>query len=157
MARDLSRVKARFFEGLRQIYRVSAIAADATEMEVQTLQSYITILTTEHNKARLAWNDFVALEGAETARNILAETVNSPPADITTQLTTMRDSIVALLDAFVANYGSGVTDNTFSYSLIDGLFQGGFTKVQLGAGALTTVTGMFTTIRDNVEVLAPVS
>lgn len=156
MARDLNKVKSKFIEGLRQIYRYSSQGANASSLTVDQLQLIVKGLLLEHNKVRQAWDDFVSLEGAAEAREILSDAINSLPSDVAAQLLTVRNNIVSILDSYGNAFGSGVPNKTFSYTLSDGLFDGGFTEEQLQPSVVSVVNSECLTLRASVEVLAPV-
>ena len=159
MARDLSLVKQKFVAGIKGIYSTANFGATSTtSMTVEELQRIISNLFNYHNQAREAWDDFVALQGATAARDLIAETVDGIGSeDVGATLATVRTNIQAILDAYETQFGTGTNNKTFSYTLTGGLFTGGLVDIDIAGGVLTNVNTLCTTLRTSVEVLTPVN
>lgn len=157
MARDLTKVKSRFTGSLKSIYSAANYGANATSLTVEQLQRLISILHSSHNSLREAWDDLVAMVGADIAREILSHDVSSVPETLATDLIQVRTDIQAILDVYQSNYGAGISAKTFSYALENGLFTGGFSEDNVGSGALSTLNGLCATLESSVELITPVS
>ena len=157
MARDLSKVKAKFTNSLKSIHSAANYGANATSMTVEQLQRLINILHGSHNSLRESWDDLVALVGGDVAREILSHDISSVPATLSTDLVQVRTDIQAVLDTYESNYGAGISAKSFTYGLEGGLFTGGFSEDNIGNGALNALNGLCATLESSVELLTPVS
>ena len=154
MAISLVRQQRRVLEGLAQIHRIGVRGASISTLSIDTLQSYISVLIEEYNKARVAWNRLVELEGAARAREIITEDISSGPDDIPALFSALRISVFSLLDAYELNFGAGTINKAFSYSEgSSGELIGGFIEIEAGSAIVLNLNSFCAAIRDACEPL----
>ena len=157
MARDLSKAKTQYINAVKGIYSSAVFGANATVMSVDELQNLVQSLFADYNRGQAAWADLSTLMGATEARDLLAQTVNNPSADIGAQLAQVSTDLRAILTAYENTFGTGTPNRTFSYTVVSGQLDGGFADINISAPLLTSLNGLCSTLQASVELITPVS
>lgn len=157
MARDLSRVKTQYINAVKGIYSAATYGANATVMSIDELQNLIQSLLSDYNRGQAAWADLNGLMGGAEARNLLSQTINSPPADIGAALSTVSADLRAILTAYENQFGAGTANREFSYTVNSGQLEGGFSDINVSTPLLTSLNTLCTTLQNSVEAITPVS
>ena len=154
MAIGLDRQKKAVAEGLLQLYRIGSLGSSVSSLQVDVLQDYIQTTVTEYNKARVAWERLVTLEGATRARELIVEEISGAPSDIPALFASVRTSVLGLLNAYENNLGAGTPNKTFDYTEeVDGSLSGGFSNINVDSGLIPALNTLCTAIRDACEPL----
>lgn len=147
---SLENQKRRVLEGILQLHKVGFEGEAASSISVDRLQDLIATVYREYNKARLAWDRMVELEGAVAARENIADGLSGVPADVAAQFSSIRSAVLSLLTAYESNLGSGLPAKSFSYTESEstGGLEGGFSDLLVPASIVTSLNTLCANLRD---------
>lgn len=150
MAISLENQKRRVFEGILQLHKVGFEGESASSITVDRLQDMIDTVHREYNKARLAWDRMVELEGVVVARENIADGLSGVPADVAAQFSSIRSAVLALLTAYENNLGSGLPTKSFAYTENEstGVLEGGFSNLSVSASIVASLNTLCASLRD---------
>lgn len=147
---SLENQKRKVLEGILQLHKVGFEGESASNISVDRLQDQIDTVQREYNKARLAWDRMVELEGVVAARENIADGLSGVPEDVAAQFLAIRSAVLSLLTAYENNLGSGLPTKSFAYteSQSTGELEGGFADLFVSPTVVTSLNTLCANLRD---------